>query len=1513
MRAVRRRAVLGGLVAAAVLGTTLVVPPQASAAPIDQNALANVLVGDYVRVADKDRDYAKHLVASAELLDYRAAHPDKDEKALADHLGAVQAAIEKAVPSSLGQDYEIAGAALIAVQNVADATMTGPQIEKLLAALTARDTRPQTGLVMDRLSGALQVYSWNVGYETAQSDVWAGVASTARADAKFDNAWFTALGGQVSAGGFHAKSTAVDISKIPEFQQYFDVGQFLKLQDQPDQLKLFTQQKMNDQIAKTEQDIKDGKVKLEEAKPDPTKTKEQLTKDQEDRQKYIDGAKSAFDGLSWFLGAVGDKDAARDLKTFASGAIQVATAINKCITAFQAINAVMSLATVAFTGNVIGAISTLVGLFAGAGPDINAQILEEIGNLRKDIQSLHNDMLKQFARIDQRLADMTQQLNSQLDALQGTVDQIKGRVDAVVKNLISIDGQLRTLGTDTAKGFQGVLVQPTLSNADAVLDLGVTHPGKQVTDQMYTDAEKAFHLAGTQTPATPGVFVADPGTAQDTKTAVDELGKFGPAGNINYLAAVANSRWGAKITVPDTVGNPAMWKLGANALTLLNYQNPNLARADGSLLWAQDVLGQGRTIVSAAQAFSQPGADGATTPLFNGLMGEYIKELVTYFNQLPSLERDITVTSGYSDYNLWAGPTQPTDVLAHTDDNDQIEMCNNGSTDFRIARPDNMKASQLPPATMFARNIFGSRPGYAQRPGYGVCWYANFENQHDVVSNYECDDGDGHVYTCVDTSTYADLKVDFTQSVCFPGDCGIEGPDKASRWGTMNLKQNILLKECGVRNDGTSMGCTDNHLDPRDMLKKDWDTTYRGQFEGGAAISASDATEAGAKTQVENFLRARQADYYNHAAQMTGSFVEKLQDTILLMRGYTELAFPRALQTDDQLRGLLYGGKALLSNFLGMLQVENPPPGQDTPPKITPAKPMLQEAFERAAANLTRKPEDGGPLPAWQQEQFDGDVSKPCGHVDGIISADPFINCMAWSATLRLNTLADRYADHFKQRALGADESLPDVQNQLRNLWLVTKTVFPNAGDLGGSIDPKPVTVQVDADYDGDHKTDSAFWRPSDGTWSVQPSTGGPVQTVQLGQQGDLPVPADYDGTGKAEPAVVRPSESTFYARQLSGDTPAATQEWLRPDYKPVPADYGKMQLLAQRLTTLAYQFSSSGRGADSPTSQALARDIYRKLATADASFRPQLANSSVILGAFLDSAGKKAEALPPSQEGVDIYRALGDKPNLAWALNNLGYRLSDAGRAADAPVAERESRDIFRSLGDQYRPQLASASVILGSFDQNAGLHDESVTVTREGADIYRALGDKPSLAWALTNLAYRLSAAGKSADAPAPAQEAHDIYRSLGSAYRSQLANSAVLLGSFLDSAGRHDEAIAAAKEGADGYRQLGDQPNLGWALYNLAYRYADAGRPADAATAEQESRDIYRTLAKTDPQTYQPQWAEAAFLLGTWLKQANQIPAARDAAQEAVDQFTILAAANPAYNARLKDSQNLRASLG
>ena len=92
------------------------------------------------------------------------------------------------------------------------------------------------------------------------------------------------------------------------------------------------------------------------------------------------------------------------------------------------------------------------------------------------------------------------------------------------------------------------------------------------------------------------------------------------------------------------------------------------------------------------------------------------------------------------------------------------------------------------------------------------------------------------------------------------------------------------------------------------------------------------------------------------------------------------------------------------------------------------------------------------------------------------------------------------------------------------------------------------------ADFDGDSKTDTSFYRPSDGNWYLNRSRDGAV-TVQWGNATDIPAPADFDNDGKADIAVFRPSTGQWLILR-SSDSGFVSANWGGAGDDPVPGDY---------------------------------------------------------------------------------------------------------------------------------------------------------------------------------------------------------------------------------------------------------------------------------------------------------------------------------------------------------------------
>ncbi|MBV9211132.1 MAG: VCBS repeat-containing protein [Acidobacteria bacterium] len=96
--------------------------------------------------------------------------------------------------------------------------------------------------------------------------------------------------------------------------------------------------------------------------------------------------------------------------------------------------------------------------------------------------------------------------------------------------------------------------------------------------------------------------------------------------------------------------------------------------------------------------------------------------------------------------------------------------------------------------------------------------------------------------------------------------------------------------------------------------------------------------------------------------------------------------------------------------------------------------------------------------------------------------------------------------------------------------------------------------VIVPGDYNGDGMTDVAVYQPSTNTWftSLDPETN--FGAMQWGSDGDIPAPGFYDADQKTDIAVFRPSEGNWYIVKSSGGT--EVRHWGASGDKPVAADY---------------------------------------------------------------------------------------------------------------------------------------------------------------------------------------------------------------------------------------------------------------------------------------------------------------------------------------------------------------------
>jgi tetratricopeptide (TPR) repeat protein len=143
------------------------------------------------------------------------------------------------------------------------------------------------------------------------------------------------------------------------------------------------------------------------------------------------------------------------------------------------------------------------------------------------------------------------------------------------------------------------------------------------------------------------------------------------------------------------------------------------------------------------------------------------------------------------------------------------------------------------------------------------------------------------------------------------------------------------------------------------------------------------------------------------------------------------------------------------------------------------------------------------------------------------------------------------------------------------------------------------------------------------------------------------------------------------------------------------------------------------------------------------------------------ERAGHRTQAQQMQLQGLEIYRALDDRWQVATILHELGHSGQSMGIYQEARQWDREALDIFRGLGDlsgiqAVLSELAATYHDLGAFEPAERLRRESLALARE-------IGERRGLADSLYGLGTTLLFSGKLAECRSLYEESEAIYDEL------------------------------------------------------------------------------------------------------------------------------------------------------
>jgi tetratricopeptide (TPR) repeat protein len=198
------------------------------------------------------------------------------------------------------------------------------------------------------------------------------------------------------------------------------------------------------------------------------------------------------------------------------------------------------------------------------------------------------------------------------------------------------------------------------------------------------------------------------------------------------------------------------------------------------------------------------------------------------------------------------------------------------------------------------------------------------------------------------------------------------------------------------------------------------------------------------------------------------------------------------------------------------------------------------------------------------------------------------------------------------------------------------------------------------------------------------------------------------------------------------------------------------------------------------------------------------------------------------AEQGLALFRELGDTRGLAEALVGIAVQATHAGAYARAEALGAEALARFRAQGDTGR--VADALWVLGVAALFQGQYERAAARHQECLDLWRGRGDERGTVQPLTALAMIALQRGDQARARALLEETLAILERYDDRWTRAMALT--MLGQVELASGNPSRAVVLLDESAALFRSIGNLLYLPWCLEGLAGVAAARGEWARAA---------------------------------------------------------------------------------